>query len=346
MWLPSEEEQEFGGTVARMLRERDTVAHTRRDADDPFAWNQALWLELQQMGLSELIPEGEIGAAIATAEALGNHPATVPVLSSAVLVPALAQHLGFDLDLSRVWAIGSFDTRGRLAPVALTLDAQGRAEGELPRVLNAPWAEVVLIVGRDGVYSIETAQEAVAVRPRASLDPTLPFADLVLSGAHATLVFAAEETAVETAVTRTSDIAALWLSASQIGTAQQLLDLAVAYAGQRVQFGMRIGERQAIKHKCADMLMRVESARSALWAAADLSPEDPRWAASLSLLRLAAGSAVDFTAQQSFQIHGGIGFTWEHDLPFLFKRALVTRQLFGGEEDARSRLLSVLLETP
>ena len=120
------------------------------------------------------------------------------------------------------------------------------------------------------------------------------------------------------------------LAAEQVGGAQQCLDMAVQYAKDRVQFGRAIGSFQAIKHKCADMLLQVESARSAAyyaaWAAADGSDELPVVA---SLSKAYCSEAYFNAAAENIQIHGGIGFTWEHDAHLYFKRAKADELLFG-----------------
>ncbi|KRA25265.1 hypothetical protein ASD65_13170 [Microbacterium sp. Root61] len=346
MWLPSEEEAVFGATVTDLLAERGAVAATRAGADRAEAWNEALWRDLEQMGVAELLAEGELGAALSVADALGRHPANVPALSTAVLAPALAQSAGFELPSGSTWAVGPFDEAGRLSRSPLTIEPDGRVTGMLPLTLGAAWAEAVITVDADGssVRAIDLRQEGVRVRPRAALDTTLPFADVEFDSASSRVLAVCTSGVAQRSIAHAEAIGALWLSAGEIGTAQQLLDMAVTYAGQRVQFGMRIGERQAITHKCADLLMLIESARSALWAAVDVDPDGEDWPRAISLLRLASSRAVDAAAQQSFQIHGGIGFTWEHDLHLLFKRAIASRLIFGGDELHRDRLFTTLME--
>nr|WP_302180762.1 acyl-CoA dehydrogenase family protein [Microbacterium sp. NC79] len=167
----------------------------------------------------------------------------------------------------------------------------------------------------------------------------MPIADVELRGVRARQLAAGSEQ-VEAAIVSATRLATAWVGAAEVATAQRLLDMAVAYARTRVQFGMAIAERQAIKHKCADMLMVVESARSALWSVLSNVNDD----AALALLRVASGRALDLTAQQSLQIHGGIGFTWEHDLHFLFRRATVSRHLFGSDESHYATIMNAALE--
>ena len=129
---------------------------------------------------------------------------------------------------------------------------------------------------------------------------------------------------------RTLDLAAVALAAEQLGGAQRCLDMSVDYAKQRVQFGRPIGSFQAIKHKCADMLLRVESARSASyyagWAAGVNEPELPALA---SLAKAYCSDTYFHCAAEAIQIHGGVGFSWEHDVHLYFKRAKSSETLLG-----------------
>ena len=137
------------------------------------------------------------------------------------------------------------------------------------------------------------------------------------------------------------DLAAVALAAEQVGGAQKVLDMAVEYAKVRVQFGRPIGSFQAIKHKCADMLLEVESAKSAAyyagWAAAEDNEELPVVA---SLAKSYCSEAYFHCAAENIQIHGGIGFTWEHPAHLYFKRAKSSELLFGDPTYHRELLLS------
>jgi alkylation response protein AidB-like acyl-CoA dehydrogenase len=133
------------------------------------------------------------------------------------------------------------------------------------------------------------------------------------------------------------------LAAEQVGGADRCLEMAVDYAKVRVQFGRPIGSFQAIKHKCADMLLDVESAKSAAyyaaWSAAAGSDEVPVAAA---LAKAYCSNAYYNTAAENIQIHGGIGFTWEHDAHLYFKRAKSSQLLFGDPHTHRARLADLV----
>lgn len=146
---------------------------------------------------------------------------------------------------------------------------------------------------------------------------------------------------------RTLNLAAIALAAEQVGGAERCLDMSVQYAKERVQFGRPIGSFQAIKHKCADMLLRVESARSAAyyagWAAA---MSDPELAILASLAKSYCSEAYFRCAAESIQIHGGVGFTWEYDVHLYFKRAQSSELLLGAPHHHRERVARHILRHP
>jgi alkylation response protein AidB-like acyl-CoA dehydrogenase len=135
------------------------------------------------------------------------------------------------------------------------------------------------------------------------------------------------------------------LAVEQVGAAQHLLDLAVEYAKSRLQFGRQIGSFQAIKHKLADMLVDLEHARSAayhaVWALTDGS-DDP--ALAVSIAQATASAALSHIAADTIQVHGGIGFTWEHQAHLYFKRATTDAALLGSAEQHRSRIADFVLD--
>jgi alkylation response protein AidB-like acyl-CoA dehydrogenase len=161
-----------------------------------------------------------------------------------------------------------------------------------------------------------------------TMDQTRKQAKLAFSGTPATLI--GTEGAGWNVLNKVLDLAAVALAAEQVGGAQRCLDASVEYAKERVQFGRPIGSFQAIKHKCADMLLEVESSKSAAyyagWCAAELNDELPSVA---SLAKSYCSEAYFHCAAENIQIHGGIGFTWEHPAHLYFKRAKSSELLFG-----------------
>jgi acyl-CoA dehydrogenase len=144
---------------------------------------------------------------------------------------------------------------------------------------------------------------------------------------------------------RVADLAAVALACEQVGGAEHVLDMAVGYARTRVQFGRVIGSFQAIKHRCADMAVEVDTAASAAaygaWAAGRDNPAELAIAASVAKSR--CSEAFVYAATENIQVHGGIGFTWEHPAHLYFRRARSTERLFGDPTEHRERLASSLL---
>ena len=204
--------------------------------------------------------------------------------------------------------------------------------------------------GDDGVELFWVPVEApgLTVRRLPTMDPTRRQAEVVLDGVRVPPEARLDADAGgASALHRTLDRATVALAAEQVGGAQRCLDLSVAYAKERVQFGRPIGSFQAIKHKCADMMVRVESARSAAYYAACVAAEDsaelPRAA---SLAKAYCSEAFFHCAAESIQIHGGVGFTWEYDPHLYFKRAQAGEHLLGDPAWHRERIARTLGGAP
>ncbi|MBV8160638.1 MAG: acyl-CoA dehydrogenase, partial [Acidimicrobiia bacterium] len=178
------------------------------------------------------------------------------------------------------------------------------------------------------LFTVAGDAEGLTRTPLATMDQTRKQARLEFSGTPAKLL--GTEGEGWPVLSRVLALAAVALAAEQVGGAQKCLDMSVEYAKVRVQFGRPIGSFQAIKHKCADMLLEVESAKSAAyyagWAAAELNDELPTVA---SLAKAYCSDAYFHAAAENIQIHGGIGFTWEHDAHLYFKRAKSSQLLLG-----------------
>ena len=198
---------------------------------------------------------------------------------------------------------------------------------------------LVVTARRDGsraqegvsVFAVPADTAGVARRLLPTMDQTRKLAEITFSDARLPAsALLGEEGAGWPIVSRTLDLAAIALAAEQVGGAQRCLDMSVQYAKERIQFGRPIGSFQAIKHKCADMMLRVESARSASyyagWAASVDDPEVPVLA---SLAKAYCSDAYFACAAESVQIHGGVGFTWEYDVHLHFKRAKSSEVLLG-----------------
>lgn len=207
-----------------------------------------------------------------------------------------------------------------------------RLDGTKMYVLDGHTADLLVVAARTGsgvsLFLVEADAAGLTRTPLSTMDQTRKQAKLTFDGVEAALLGAEGEG--WPVLEKVLDLAAVALAAEQVGGAQMCLDMAVEYAKVRVQFGRPIGSFQAIKHKCADMLLQVESAKSAAyyagWCAAEMNDELPQVA---SMAKSYCSEAYFHAAAENIQIHGGIGFTWEHPAHLYFKRAKSSELLFG-----------------
>jgi alkylation response protein AidB-like acyl-CoA dehydrogenase len=208
-------------------------------------------------------------------------------------------------------------------------------------VVDGHTADLLLVAARRpgtldadgiGIYLVPADAAGLERRALGTLDETRRLAEVRLHDVRvpASAALGGRDAAGWPALATTLQLATVALAAEQVGGAERCLDLAVAYAGERVQFGRPIGSFQAIKHKCADMLMRVEAARSASYYAACTADErGPELPVAASLAKAYCSEAYFQCAADCLQIHGGVGFTWEYDVHLYFKRARSSESLLG-----------------
>jgi alkylation response protein AidB-like acyl-CoA dehydrogenase len=199
-------------------------------------------------------------------------------------------------------------------------------------VLDGHTADLIIVAARTpagvSVFTVVGDADGLTRTALSTMDQTRKQAKLEFAGTPARLLGSDGEG--WDVLSTVLDLAAVALAAEEVGGGQKVLEMAVEYAKVRVQFGRPIGSFQAIKHKCADMLLEVESAKSAayygMWCAAEMNDELPSVA---SLAKAYCSEAYFHAAAENIQIHGGIGFTWEHPAHLYFKRAKSSELLFG-----------------
>jgi alkylation response protein AidB-like acyl-CoA dehydrogenase len=240
--------------------------------------------------------------------------------------------------------IGAWD------PTSVTLAAQSDGHGghvihgEAPLVLDGHTADVVLLAARFddcvSLFAVTADADGLTRRPLAGIDRTRKIARLSFDGTPARRVGGAGS--AEPGLSLTSDIALVLLAAEQLGGAARCLDTSVGYAKDRIQFGRAIGSFQAVKHRCADMLVLVEGARSAVVHAAQVTDPD-HLAIAAAVAKLAATEAFMHAALDNMRVHGGLGFTWEHDAHLYVRRAKAAAQMFGGADHHVMRLADLVV---
>jgi len=360
----SEEQEELRRSVHRFLEDKSPMTEVRRLMETTEGVDPAVWEQLtKQLGLHALtIPEEYGGAGfgyvelIVVLEEMGANLLCAPYFSTVALgANALLSSgdEGAKKDLLRRIAedgatatLAFTEDTGRWDADGITLAATQSAgswklDGHKSFVIDGHSAELVLVAARSGqglsLFAVEGDASGLTRTPLATMDQTRKQARLEFASTPARLI--GDDGAAAPVLARTLDLAAVALAAEQVGGAQRCLDMAVDYAKTRIQFGRPIGSFQAIKHKCADMLLEVESAKSAAyyagWAAAEDSEELPVVA---SLAKSYCSEAFFHAAAENIQIHGGIGFTWEHDAHLYFKRAKSSELMLGDPSYHRELL--------
>jgi alkylation response protein AidB-like acyl-CoA dehydrogenase len=319
----SPEQHEIKRTARELLARRSAFERVRATAEDG-ASDQGLWDELRELGWPGIaIAEEHGGQGLGTLELailleeLGYAVTPVPFLPSAMAALAI-EHAGSDEQRER-WL-------PRLASGEITGTLGAATDGSADLVADADRAAVIVLVEGGGARLI--AREDAQVEPRPTIDPTRPAASVAGDGEP-----------LPGDVYGAIDRATLAVAAELVGTCQRALDMTLAYVKDREQFGVPVGAFQAVQHRCASMLMHTESARSATYFAAWAAGADrDRLPEAASMAKAAASTAGREVTASAIQAHGGVGFTWEADVHWLFKRAQVDAALLGGASAHHARL--------
>jgi alkylation response protein AidB-like acyl-CoA dehydrogenase len=201
--------------------------------------------------------------------------------------------------------------------------------GESPAVLGAPDADVLVLIAGDDVVVVDTSADGVTISPLESLDTSRSVGSVALDGVTVT-----EERLLRGAARRARTVFRILASAEAVGVNWAALEMAVEYAKVREQFGRTIGTFQAVKHHAANMLVDAEQTAAATWDAARADNLDSAWFAAAVAASHAIRAQV-FNAENNIQLHGGIGFTWEHDAHLYLRRARTLAALMGDGADPR-----------
>ena len=351
----TDEQEQLRDFVRSFLEEKSPESAVREQMDTEQGFDPDVWAQMsEQMGLPALtIPEDYGGQGftrieqVVVLEEMGRSLLCAPFFSSAVMA---ANTLMLSTDESAKQAhlpqIASGETRGTLAfteqngrwdepGITMAATAENgawRLDGVKMYVLDGHTADLLIVAARTSrgvsLFTVDPGAAGLTRTALSTMDQTRKQAKLTFEGVEATLI--GEEGQGWPVLEGVLDLASVALAAEQVGGAQRCLDMSVEYAKVRVQFGRPIGSFQAIKHKCADMLLEVESAKSAAyyagWCAAEMNDELPQVA---SLAKSYCSEAYFHAAAENIQIHGGIGFTWEHPAHLYFKRAKSSELLFG-----------------
>ncbi len=360
----TDEQEELRKTVRSFLENKSSEEAVREMMETETGFDPAVWSQMgEQMGLQGLsIPEEfggsgygfvELGIVL---EEMGRALLCAPFFSTAVLAANTLLQSGDDAAKAKYLpGIASGETIATLAYVepsgkwdesGITMQATKSGDGYTLSgtksfVLDGNTANLIIVAAKTdagtSLFAVDGDAAGLTKTNLSTMDQTRKQSKLDFDNTPAELIGTdgAGWDTLETVL----DLAAVALAAEQVGGAQMVLEMAVDYAKVRVQFGRPIGSFQAIKHKCADMLLEVESAKSAayygMWCASEMNDELPSTA---SLAKAYCSEAYFHAAAENIQIHGGIGFTWEHPAHLYFKRAKSSELLFGDPTYHREQL--------
>ncbi len=356
----TEEQDQLRDAVRRFMETKSDEKEVRRLMETAEGYDPELWAQMaNELGLQSLhIPEAyggqgftfiELGIVL---EEMGRALLCSPYFSTVGLATNAILNAGTEEQKSAllpgiaagetIAALAFTEPNGRWDASGITMEAKGSGDavtldGTKMYVIDGHIANTIVVVARQagssgeegiGFYVVDGDAAGLTRTALTTMDQTRKQAKLEFAGVKAASL--GDSATGWTALSKTLDQAAVCLANEMVGGAQKVLEMSVEYAKVRVQFGRPIGSFQAIKHKCADMLLEVESAKSAAyyaaWAAAEDNDELPVVA---SLAKAYCSDAYFHATAENIQIHGGIGFTWEHPAHLYFKRAKSSEILLG-----------------
>jgi alkylation response protein AidB-like acyl-CoA dehydrogenase len=361
----TEEHEELRRTVRKFMEAKSDEQAARRLMQTERGYDEGVWQQMaEQLGLQGLIVPADLGGAGLgfvelgiVLEEMGRVLFCGPYLSTAVLAVTTLLEAGDDETraqlLPRIAAgeitvtLAAVEKAGGWNPAAIETHAESDGDlwlidGTKEFVVDGHIADVLLVVAQtsEGLGLFQVSGEAVGLERTLlpTLDLTRKLARVKLARTPATRIGAGGD--LLEALERVEALAAVALASEAVGGAQRCMELSVEYAKTRLQFGRPIGSFQAIKHRCADMLVEVEFAKSAAYhaafAAAGANEDDLLAAADMA--KSYCSDAYFHVAAETIQVHGGMGFTWEHPAHLYFKRAKSSALLFGDPVQHRERL--------
>ena len=363
----SDEQRMLRDAAREFLGNRSNSEAVRAVMETEAGFDPALWTEMAGLGWQAMAVPEEYGGAGFTVlelgiilEEMGRALTPAPFLSSVVLgantlllagteeqkrelLPAVAAG-------ERRLAAAFIEPDGSWDPEDLTTTATAAGPdvvvtGTKSFVVDGHSADTLIVAARNeagsiDLYLVDSENSGVAASPLETMDMTRKQATVSFNSVRLPAsARVGDSGSGAITIARLYDLAVVALAFEQVGGAERCMEMSVAYAKERYQFGRPIGSFQAVKHKCADMLVAVEGARSAAYYAGWAAAEDPNeLAVAAPTAKAYCSDAYFFCAGETIQVHGGIGFTWEHDAHLYFKRAKTSQLLLGDSAEWRSKL--------
>jgi alkylation response protein AidB-like acyl-CoA dehydrogenase len=328
----TDDQREIQRTARQLLAERARPERVREHAEAGRS-DTTLWSELCELGWPGIAVSEEYGGQglgrielSILCEELGRSLAPVPFLGSAMAATVI-EHSGTPEQRER-WLPGlaSGETVGALGSAT---------DGVAELIVSGAEAHVLVLVEEDGAARVLAADDA-ELTPLASIDPTRSAARVLVADDAGESLDDASAGIARSLVAVSSEL---------VGVCDRALEMTVAYVKERKQFGVPVGAYQAVSHRCAQMLLETEKARSTAAFAAWTADADPDGLAeAAAMAKAAASDAGREVTASAIQAHGGIGFTWEADVHWLFKRAQIDAVLLGGAGHQRARLASIIAD--
>jgi alkylation response protein AidB-like acyl-CoA dehydrogenase len=356
---------ELRESVHAFVQSRSPEAEVRRLAETEDGFDAAVWAQMaEQLELPGMtIPERfggsgfAIDAQVVVFEEMGRALMCTPFLSTVLAAEALVASADDAVCEELLPGIAAGTRRAALAltdgirdldvgriGVSASAPSSGGAvlDGDKKFVIDGHTADLLIVVAREpegpSVFVVEAMASGVARRSMATLDVTRKQAHITLNGVEARRV--GQAGAAEPVIARVLLLAAVAIATESVGCAAACLDMSVQYAKDRVQFGRPIGSFQAVKHKCAEMMRVTEQARAAAYEAAiAMAAESAETQLVASVAKTYCTEMAGWVAAENIQVHGGIGYTWEHPAHLYFRRAKSNEQLFGGPAWHREMVL-------
>ena len=357
----SDEQEQLRDAVRRFLSDCSPPTEVRRLMATEQGYDARVWRQLcQDLALAGVhVPESHGGQGFSVVELaivmeeMGRALLCAPYFASTVLAATAILNGGSEEDKNellpticageRLATLAIAEPNGRWDLDGIELDAvNGRLRGVKSHVVDGCVADLLVVAARSGeglsLYAVDASAEGIVRKPLTALDATRKLARIEFNDVAARLL--GRESEAGAALTKTLHVAAIALANEMAGGAQRLLESAVEYAKLRLQFGRPIGSFQAVKHRCAELLLNVELAKSAAYQAARAAAEDNEDTAALaSLVKASAADAYVQAAKDCIQIHGGIGFTWDNDTHLWYKRAKSSEAFLGDAAYHRELLM-------
>lgn len=373
----TEEQRMLQESAERFLQEHSSPAVARAAATLPAGLDLPLWRQVTStLGWQAVVvSEDQDGLGLGMVELavlleqLGARLSPIPLLASAMSALALREApesaardgllqsiaSGEIVSLAHTDARPHWDDRG-VDVSATEADGSWRLNGSARFVSGGAAAAQLLVVARldnsVGLFAVPVDHAGVAVQHQVTLDQTRSMANVTLSD-----VTVESQAALaldwQRGLSTTLELARIGVAAEQVGCAQQALDMTLDYIAERVQFGRTIASFQAVKHKAADMMLRVESARSLMLYAACTADawlrgavDDVALREAAAMVASSAGDAAFFVTGTGIQLHGGVGITEEYDIQLYFKRARALESYLGRPDECREVIAQLLLDAP